>query len=45
MDAVDSTKAPEWLVNETYTKIETSGLAVEVVEKPAAKAYDFQVTQ
>ena len=45
MDSVDSTKLPEWLANEKYTKAETSGLAVEVVEKPAAKAYDFQVTK
>jgi hypothetical protein len=45
MDSVDSTKLPEWLADEKYTKAETSGLAAEVVEKPAAGAYDFQVTK
>jgi hypothetical protein len=34
-----------WFANPKYASVDTSGLAVEVVEKPAAGAYDFRLTK
>ena len=36
---------PPWLINRKYGSRQTSGLAVEVVDKAQAGHYDFQVTK
>jgi len=36
---------PPWLINRKYGNRQTSGLAVEVVKKPEAGRYDFQVSK
>jgi hypothetical protein len=42
-DPKDPRAAPKSLVNKKYTRPETSGLSVEVVESPGEGAYDFKL--
>lgn len=44
-DASKSSWDPPWLINRKYGNRQTSGLAVEVIEKPEPGRYDFQVTK
>jgi len=44
-DESKSSWDPPWLINRKYGSRQSSGLAVEVVEKAEAGRYDFQVTK
>ena len=39
----DGMKPPDWLASQRYSDVKTSGLSVQVVEAPAAGAYDFEL--
>jgi hypothetical protein len=45
IDPANPYAPPKYLINPKYSDASTSGLAVEVVAKPAPGAYDFQVTK
>jgi len=36
---------PRWLTHEKYTRPETTDLKIEVVESPAARAYDLELSK
>ncbi len=36
---------PKYIIHPKFGNVQTSGLAVQVVDKPAAGAYDFKVTK
>lgn len=42
-NSADMYAAPKWLIDKKYGDPETSGLILEVVEKPAAGAYDLRI--
>jgi len=44
-DESKSSWDPPWIINRKYGNRQTSGLAVEVVEKPEPGRYDFKVTK
>jgi hypothetical protein len=44
-DESKSSWDPPWLINKKYGNRQTSGLAVEVVEKAESGRYDFQVSK
>jgi hypothetical protein len=44
-DESKSSWDPPWLINRKYGNRQTSGLAVEVIEKADAGRYDFQVSK
>src|SRR5262245_13848145 len=44
-DEKDPYAPPKYLINPKFADVQTSGLAVEVVEKPAPGAYDLKVTK
>jgi hypothetical protein len=44
-DESKSSWDPPWLINRKYAGRQTSGLAVEVVDKAEPRRYDFQVTK
>ena len=44
-DESKSSWDPPWLINRKYGNRQMSGLAVEVVKKPEAGRYDFQVSK
>jgi hypothetical protein len=44
-DESKSSWDPPWLINKKYGNRQTSGLAVEVIEKAEAGRYDFQVSK
>jgi hypothetical protein len=45
LNAADPYAAPKSLIPAKYADAASSGVAVEVVESPAAKAYDIQLTK
>jgi hypothetical protein len=44
-DESKSSWDPPWLINRKFGNRQTSGLAIEVVEKPELGRYDFQVSK
>ena len=44
-DESKSSWDPPWLINRKYGNRQTSDLSVEVIDKPDAGRYDFQVTK
>ena len=44
-DAKNPYAPPRHLINPIFGDVQTSGLAVQVVENPAPGAYDFNVTK
>jgi hypothetical protein len=44
-DESKSSWDPPWLINRKFGNRQTSGLAVEVIEKPEAGRYDFKVSK
>lgn len=44
-DEAKSSWDPPWLINRKYGSRQTSGLAVEVIDKAEAGRYDFQVSK
>lgn len=44
-DESKSSWDPPWIINRKYGNRQTSGLAVEVIEKPESGRYDFKVAK